>query len=63
MVLQDPEQGADTLVWLATAPNDALQAGGYYSSRKLSRPTKQAQDDEAAAALWTKSAELVGVSA
>jgi NAD(P)-dependent dehydrogenase (short-subunit alcohol dehydrogenase family) len=58
-----PEQGAETLVWLATAPTDELEAGGYYSSSKIGRPTKQAQDDEAAAALWTKSAELVGVPA
>ena len=58
-----PEQGADTLVWLATAPAESLEAGGYYSSRRLGRPTKQAQDDEAAAELWTKTAELVGVSA
>ena len=58
-----PEQGADTLVWLATAAADELEAGGYYSSRKLGRPTKQAQDDEAAAALWVKTAELVGVPA
>jgi NAD(P)-dependent dehydrogenase (short-subunit alcohol dehydrogenase family) len=58
-----PEQGADTLIWLATAPTDALESGGYYSSRTLGRPTKQAQDDEAAAALWARSAELVGVPA
>lgn len=58
-----PEQGADTLVWLATAPDESLEAGGYYSSRKLGRPTKQAQDDEAAGELWATSAELVGVPA
>jgi NAD(P)-dependent dehydrogenase (short-subunit alcohol dehydrogenase family) len=58
-----PEQGADTLVWLATAPDDALQAGGYYASRKLGRPTKQAQDDESAADLWGRSAALVDVPA
>jgi NAD(P)-dependent dehydrogenase (short-subunit alcohol dehydrogenase family) len=58
-----PEQGADTLIWLATAAPGELQAGGYYASRKLGRPTKQAQDDEAAAALWAKSAELVGLPA
>jgi NAD(P)-dependent dehydrogenase (short-subunit alcohol dehydrogenase family) len=58
-----PEQGADTLVWLATAATDELEPGGYYASRKLGRPTKQAQDDEAATTLWTKTAELVGVTA
>jgi NAD(P)-dependent dehydrogenase (short-subunit alcohol dehydrogenase family) len=58
-----PEQGADTLVWLATAPANELTPGDYYSSRKPGRPTKQAQDDDAARALWTKSAELAGVHA
>jgi len=63
MFFKSPQQGADTLVWLATAPAESLEAGGYYSSRKLGSPTKQAQDDEKAAELWAKSAELVGVSA
>lgn len=56
-----PEQGAETLVWLATAPATELQPGGYYVSRKLGRPTRQAQDDETAAALWARTAELVDV--
>jgi NAD(P)-dependent dehydrogenase (short-subunit alcohol dehydrogenase family) len=60
---KSPEQGAETLVWLATAPTEALQPGGYYVSRKLGRPTQQAQDDTAAADLWSKSAALLGVPA
>lgn len=63
LFFKTPDQGADTLVWLATAPTESLEAGGYYSSRKLGRPTKQAQDDEAAAELWAKSAAIVGVPA
>ena len=63
LFFRTPEQGADTLVWLATAPADALQPGGYYVSRKLGRPTKQAQDDAAAGELWAKSAEIVGTGA
>ena len=58
-----PEQGADTLIWLATAPTSELEAGGYYVNRKLGSPTKTARDDAIAADLWIKSAELVGVSA
>jgi hypothetical protein len=58
-----PEQGAETLCWLATASTDELEPGGYYVSRKLGRPTQQAQDDGSAAELWTKSAELAGVPA
>jgi len=59
---KSPEQGADTLVWLATAPSEDIESGGYYSSRKPGRPTKQAQDDAMAVELWNKSAELVGVA-
>ena len=58
-----PEQGADTLIWLATAQPSELEAGGYYVSRKLGSPTKAARDDAIAADLWVKSAELVGVPA
>lgn len=57
-----PEQGADTLVWLATAPTSELEAGGYYSTRKLGRPTQPARDDALAAGLWEKSAAAVGVA-
>jgi NAD(P)-dependent dehydrogenase (short-subunit alcohol dehydrogenase family) len=57
-----PEQGADTLIWLATAPASELEAGGYYVNRKLGSPTKAARDDALAADLWVRSAELVGAS-
>jgi NAD(P)-dependent dehydrogenase (short-subunit alcohol dehydrogenase family) len=58
-----PEQGADTLIWLATAPPSELEAGGYYVNRKLGNPTKAARDDAIAADLWEKSAAAVGTSA
>lgn len=48
--IRTPEQGADTAVWLATAPEVAGQSGGYYADRKLKQPNAQARD----AAVWRK---------
>jgi NAD(P)-dependent dehydrogenase (short-subunit alcohol dehydrogenase family) len=50
-----PEQGAETLVWLATAPDEALSNGGYYVDRQLREPSRQAQDVESARRLWEAS--------
>ncbi|KRE77268.1 SDR family NAD(P)-dependent oxidoreductase [Arthrobacter sp. Soil763] len=55
-----PEQGADTLVWLATAvPGQGWTSGGYYAKRKLSKANKQAYDAALARELWERSAEMV----
>jgi NAD(P)-dependent dehydrogenase (short-subunit alcohol dehydrogenase family) len=45
-VMRTPEQGADTLVWLATGkPGVDWKPGGYYTERQLKDPPKQALDD------------------
>lgn len=55
------EQGADTLVWLATAaPGRDWVPGAYYAKRALAKANKQAYDSELARALWDRSLELVG---
>ena len=53
-----PEQGADTLVWLATAPEAAGLRGEYLAHRKLIKPQKQALDADLARGLWTLSERL-----
>lgn len=53
-----PEQGADSLVWLATSPDAASLAGEYVSKRRPTRPQKQALDAALAADLWTLSEKL-----
>jgi len=58
--LRTPEQGAATLVWLASAP-DGWTSGGYYADGRPGRLSRAAQDDRLAAALWDRSAELVGL--
>jgi NAD(P)-dependent dehydrogenase (short-subunit alcohol dehydrogenase family) len=54
------EQGADTLVWLATTtPGRDWTSGEYYIKRKPGRTNRQADDPRLATALWERSAALV----
>ena len=54
-----PEVGADTLVWLATAPETGTLTGGYFYRRQALSPSAAALDDNAAARLWEESEALV----
>ena len=54
-----PEEGADTAVWLSTAPEADLSTGGYYQNRQLLEPSRAAQDMLAAARLWSESEALL----
>ena len=58
--LTTAEQGADTLVYLASAPASELVDGAYYFKRKLKTPNGAARDPANASGLWERSAELVG---
>lgn len=53
-----PEQGADSLIWLATAPEAASLEGEYVSKRRPVTPSKQALDPELAMRLWALSERL-----
>ncbi len=53
-----PEQGADSLIWLATSPEAASLKGEYVSKRRPATPQKQAMDPKLAADLWTLSERL-----
>ncbi len=55
-----PEQGAETLVWLATArPGADWVSGQYYAKRKVAKANRQADDAGLARALWERSEEMV----
>ncbi|MBV9571301.1 MAG: SDR family oxidoreductase [Alphaproteobacteria bacterium] len=56
-----PEQGAETIIHLASSPAVEGQTGGYYYRNRLTAPSRQAQDDVAAKRLWDVSAKLSGV--
>jgi NAD(P)-dependent dehydrogenase (short-subunit alcohol dehydrogenase family) len=53
-----PEQGADTIVWLASAPEAADVSGEYFVKRKIAALSPEARDDAAAARLWQASEAL-----
>ncbi|TFC90807.1 SDR family NAD(P)-dependent oxidoreductase [Cryobacterium sinapicolor] len=59
-LLLGAEQGADTLVWLATAmPGTDWASGEYYEKRRIQKANKQAYDSQLATALWEQSSALV----
>jgi hypothetical protein len=56
-----PPQGAKTTIYLASSPEVEGKTGHYWAKSRPSRPTKAAQDDEAARRLWEVSENLVGL--
>lgn len=59
-LLLTPEQGADTLVWLATStPGRDWVPGAYYAKRALAQANRQAYDAQLARELWDRSEEMV----
>lgn len=52
-----PEQGAKTLLWLATTPDVANESGCYYSRERRTDPSSAAQDRATAERLWATLAE------
>jgi NAD(P)-dependent dehydrogenase (short-subunit alcohol dehydrogenase family) len=53
--LTDPTQGADTGIWLASAPEAARYSGEYFVQRRPARTRAAARDMGLAAALWAES--------
>jgi retinol dehydrogenase 12 len=58
-----PEEGAKTIVYLASSPDVEGRSGGYYYKNKLATPTKEAQSDADAKRLWDISAKIAGLGA
>jgi NAD(P)-dependent dehydrogenase (short-subunit alcohol dehydrogenase family) len=57
-----PEQGADTQIWLAAAPELEGVTGKYFVRRRESRSSDASYDTETARRLWEVSAGMVGLS-
>jgi NAD(P)-dependent dehydrogenase (short-subunit alcohol dehydrogenase family) len=57
-----PEQGADTLIYLATAPEVAQVSGRYFFDRKAVAASPAARDEAAARRLWAISEQLTGLA-
>ena len=66
-ILRTPQQGADTIVWLAAAPEPAASSGHFWHDRKI-RPTHQAlmgtgERPGARDRLWEVLSEITGTGA
>lgn len=55
-----PEKGADTAVWLATAPETATVTGKFWAKRKPVATPGEGSDPAVRKRLWNTSLELVG---
>lgn len=53
-----PEEGAKTIVHLATSDDVAHDSGEYFHRCRIASPAREAQDDVAAERLWLESARL-----
>jgi NAD(P)-dependent dehydrogenase (short-subunit alcohol dehydrogenase family) len=60
---RSPAKGAETIVWLADAPEISGQSGGYFVDKRRATPSGPAQDLEMARRLWELSEHQVGLSA
>jgi NAD(P)-dependent dehydrogenase (short-subunit alcohol dehydrogenase family) len=60
--LISPAEGADTLIWLATAEEGGATSGGYYCERKPRAPNPLANDSSVVERLWKESERLVARS-
>lgn len=56
-----PEQGAETILYLATAPEVENVSGRYFHKSKAETPSKAAQSDADAKRLWEISLQLTGL--
>lgn len=54
-----PQQGADTVIWLATATGPGLSSGGYFFERQERKPNPVANDEDAVEKLWRASEALI----
>jgi NAD(P)-dependent dehydrogenase (short-subunit alcohol dehydrogenase family) len=56
--MRSPEDGADTIVWLATESGLDIADGSYFEDRGVSRSTRHARDADQARQLWEISEQL-----
>jgi len=56
-----PRRGAETIIYLASAPEVADTTGGYFAQSAPAIPSDAAQDDRAARRLWEASAGIAGL--
>ncbi len=62
-LLRTPEQGAETVVYLASAPEIEGVSGKYFVDKREARSSAESQDQAIAGRLWEVSAELTKLPA
>lgn len=63
LVSVTPEAGADTLTWLASAPDALEGSGGYWVRRRRTRPSRAARDVALAGRCWAATETLLQLDA
>jgi retinol dehydrogenase 12 len=53
--MKSTDEGAQTSLWCATAPELAGQTGKYYTDKAEKTPSRPARDEQLAAELWQRS--------
>lgn len=56
-----PAQGAETSIYVASAPGLSQVSGAYFAKKREREPSAAARDDEAARALWDASSRIAGL--
>lgn len=59
VLMLSPEKGAETTIYLATAPQAASYSGAYFVKKRPKEPSKAAQNDQTAQRIWDLSLEYV----
>jgi NAD(P)-dependent dehydrogenase (short-subunit alcohol dehydrogenase family) len=59
--MRTPEQGADTVIYLASSPDVEGMTGKYLADRKIKVASNAAYDEGLQKRLWEKSEELTGL--
>lgn len=59
--MRSPEHGADTVVYLASAPEVEGVTGRYFADRKVKTSSKASYDSATATRLWQVSGDLVSL--
>jgi NAD(P)-dependent dehydrogenase (short-subunit alcohol dehydrogenase family) len=54
-----PDEAAETIVWLATGPEGGRDGGRYFHAMAEAAPAPQALDDAAAARLWAETERIL----
>ena len=59
--MRSPEQGADTVVWLASSPDVEGVSGRYFTRRRAIASSRRSYDQDGARRLWEISRRLTGL--